>query len=100
MDVMSSLGIVCSVSIVCFASEEFAEHSMYFKAVVFLITEQVLLCLKFFIQYLLPGDPDWVEELAARNEYIRYAASVSCVSYSLLYTMLPPCIVCCLAYVS
>ena len=76
MDVMSSLGIVCAVSIICFASEEFEQYSLYYKIVIFLLAEQILLCLKFFIQYFLPGDPQWVEDLAARNEYIWW---VDCV---------------------
>ena len=71
MDLMSSLGIVCSVAIICFSSSEFAEYSFYYKCVIFLLSQQLLLCLKFLIQLNLPGDPQWVRELAARNEYIR-----------------------------
>ena len=76
MDLMSSLGIVCSVAIICFSSQEFAEYSFYYKSVIFLLSQQLLLCLKFLIQQSLPGNPQWVSELAARNEYIRYQYSL------------------------
>ena len=76
MDLMSSLGIVCSVAIICFSSQEFAEYSFYYKSVIFLLSQQLLLCLKFLIQQSLPGNPQWVSELAARNEYIRYQCSL------------------------
>ena len=70
MDLMSSMGIVCSVAIICFASQEFADYSIYYKTVIFLVAEQSLLLMKVFIQFMLPGEADWVEELAARNVHI------------------------------
>ena len=70
MDLMSSMGIVCSVAIICFASEEFAAYSILYKTVIFLVAEQSLLLMKVFIQFTMPGEADWVEELAARNVHI------------------------------
>ena len=73
MDLMSSLGIVCSVAIICFAETELGEYSVFERVVIFLIAEQVLLVFKFILQYSLPANAEWVEELAARNIHIRYA---------------------------
>ena len=73
MDLMSSLGIVCSVAIICFAETELGEYSVFERVVIFLVAEQVLLIFKFILQYSLPADAEWVEELAARNIHIRYA---------------------------
>ena len=70
MDLMSSMGIVCSVAIICFASQEFEDYSIYYKTVIFLVAEQSLLLMKVFIQFMFPGEAAWVEELAARNVHI------------------------------
>ena len=71
MDLMSTLGIICSVAIICFAGQDLGEFSLFMKVVIFLLAEQILLVYKAIIQYVLPGEAEWVEELADRNTHIR-----------------------------
>ena len=49
MDLMSSLGIVCSVAIICFAETELGEYTTFERVVIFLLAEQVLLLFKFIL---------------------------------------------------
>ena len=44
--------------------------NVLYKTVIFLVAEQSLLLMKVFIQFTMPGEADWVEELAARNVHI------------------------------
>ena len=71
MDLMSSLGIVCSVAIIVFSEDQLGGYSLFEKVVIFLLAEQALLVFKFLIQYSMTENAGWVEELAARNMYIR-----------------------------
>ena len=84
MDLMSSLGIVCSVAIICFAETELGEYTTFERVVIFLLAEQVLLLFKFILQYSLPADAEWVEELAARNIHIRWSLYSFAPSYFLV----------------
>ena len=71
MDLMSILGIVCSVAIIVFSEDQLGGYSLFEKVVIFLLAEQALLVFKFLIQYSMTENAEWVEELAARNMYIR-----------------------------
>lgn len=86
MDLMSSLGIICAVAIVCFTEEELGEYTLFERVVIFLLAEQLLLIFKFFLQILLPAEAEWVEEMAARNVHIRFLSlslfEFACLSIS------------------
>ena len=70
MDLMSILGIICSVAILCFAEDQLSNYTFIEKIIIFLISEQILIGLKFFVQYLVPSEPDWVEDFSKRNIFI------------------------------
>lgn len=71
MDMMSILGIVCSVAILVFSEQQLEEFSFIERVIIFLVSEQVLIFLKFAVQFIYPSDPDWVEELSDRNIFVR-----------------------------
>ena len=71
MDLMSILGIVCSVAILVFSEQQLDNYTFIEKVILFLVCQQLLVLLKFFVQYLIPSDPEWVEELSDRNVFVR-----------------------------
>jgi hypothetical protein len=70
MQLVSILGVVCSVAIICFTEQALDEFTTFEKIIIFLAAEQVLLLLKFLVYYYMPPVPGWVEEIAARNAFI------------------------------
>ena len=71
MDMMGVLGITCSAAILTFAEEQLKEYSAVERIIIFLVTQQVLVFFKYFIQSFLSDDPEWVQVLSNRNVFVR-----------------------------
>ena len=71
MDMMGILGITCSAAILTFAEEQLKEYSAVERIIIFLVTQQVLVFFKYFIQSFLSDDPEWVQVLSNRNVFVR-----------------------------
>lgn len=70
MDLMTSLGIVVSTGVLIFTSYSFDEYSFWNKLIIFLVAEQVVFLYKTVLYALIPDEPDWVEDIIKRNNFV------------------------------
>lgn len=70
MEQMSYMGVVTSVGILVFTTEDFFNFSLYQKIIIFLVTEQSIILVKLFLKHVILTMPLYVKDIAARQEYI------------------------------
>jgi hypothetical protein len=70
MDMMSIIGVVNSVAVLVFTENDFSNYTLYEKIIIFLAAEQGLLMLKYYIESTFQEEPQWVADVAARNNFI------------------------------
>lgn len=70
MELMIYAGIYMNTAMILLAYPDMADYNLYVKLILFLAVCQVLVLYVLFVQYLIPAEPDYINEVSKRHEFV------------------------------
>jgi hypothetical protein len=64
------LGILSSVGILTFTTEQFTDLDMTEQSLIFLLHELSLILVALFVSWIIPSAPAWISEIRERNRFV------------------------------